>query len=138
MLHLRLLRLQMRGRRYCGIVLTALGGILNVTPTAAPHTIKVGAAVVAGYIGHYWLEPLRSLMVTAEDDRLFIEVTNQQRDEVYLESERDFFGPPLPPKSPLSLTITAGPPTANVASTQLSAANMRRSGLQILPMPSAP
>ena len=53
--------------------------------------VKVGADVLAGYAGRYQLDLQRILTVTVEQDRIFIEITDQQRFEVYPESDRDFF-----------------------------------------------
>jgi hypothetical protein len=57
-----------------------------------PRTaIEVDAAKLAGYVGRYRLDAGRTLTVTAEGERLFIEITDQERFEVYAESDRDFF-----------------------------------------------
>ncbi len=58
-----------------------------------PHIpIKVDPAVLAGYVGCYSLALIRAtITVTAEGDRLFIELTDQPRYEVYPESENRFF-----------------------------------------------
>jgi hypothetical protein len=57
-----------------------------------PRTaVPIDPGVLAGYVGRYILDPTRTMTVTREAGRLFIEVTGQERREVYPESERDFF-----------------------------------------------
>jgi hypothetical protein len=57
-----------------------------------PHIpIKIDPATLAGYAGRYGLGPLRTITVTAEGDRLFVQVTDQPRFEVYPESAHRFF-----------------------------------------------
>jgi hypothetical protein len=57
-----------------------------------PRTaIPIDAAQLAGYVGRYRLDAQRTLTVTAEGARLFIEITDQARYEVYAESTHVFF-----------------------------------------------
>ena len=53
--------------------------------------VQIDPAVLGGYVGRYIVDPARTLTVSAEHDRLFIEITDQQRLEVYPQSEGDFF-----------------------------------------------
>ena len=52
---------------------------------------KVDPAVLDLYAGRYQLDASRTATVTAEDGRLFVELTDQPRFEVFPESEQTFF-----------------------------------------------
>lgn len=57
-----------------------------------PRTIaKIDPAVMADYAGVYRIDGQRTATVDAEDGRLFVEITDQRRHEVYPEGEHDFF-----------------------------------------------
>lgn len=53
--------------------------------------VAIDRAILGRYVGRYRVDAARTLDVTAEDGRLFIEITGQPRFEVHPESERRFF-----------------------------------------------
>jgi CubicO group peptidase (beta-lactamase class C family) len=53
--------------------------------------VKVDAAVLEKYVGRYQLAPDFIITVTREGDQLYAQATNQQRAEIFAESEREFF-----------------------------------------------
>jgi hypothetical protein len=52
---------------------------------------KIDPAVLGRYAGRYRLDPERMLVVTVEQGRLFVDITDQPRFEVHPESETTFF-----------------------------------------------
>ncbi|MFD2647718.1 serine hydrolase [Devosia albogilva] len=53
--------------------------------------VEIDPAILDAYIGEYLLAPGIVITVTAEDGRLFAQLTGQQRFEIFPESERRFF-----------------------------------------------
>lgn len=53
--------------------------------------VPVGAQTLARYVGTYELMPGLSIAITRDGDRLFSQVTDQPRSEIYPESETSFF-----------------------------------------------
>ncbi len=56
------------------------------------HTVaNVDPKLFDGYVGKYELTPGFILTITREGDSLFAQATNQQRLQIFPESERDYF-----------------------------------------------
>ena len=55
------------------------------------ETVEIDPAILPAYAGQYLLAPAVTISITAEDDRLFAQLTGQQRFEIFPESERRFF-----------------------------------------------
>ena len=60
-------------------------------PPAQPTKVEIDPAVYADYVGRYQLAKDVILTVTSEDDRLFVQLTGQQRFAVFPESTTRFF-----------------------------------------------
>ncbi|QDK82996.1 serine hydrolase [Spirosoma sp. KCTC 42546] len=54
-------------------------------------TVHVSETLLAQYVGKYQLDPKRILAITFEQKRLFLQVTGQERFEIFPSSETDFF-----------------------------------------------
>jgi len=64
----------------------------KVEAQTRPRTpVEIAPAVLERYVGRYGLTLGKTMNVTAEDGRLFIQVTGQPKCEVYSESESEFF-----------------------------------------------
>ncbi len=61
------------------------------TPSPQRTEVEVDPAIYDEYIGRYQLARNAIITVTREDDRLFVQLTGQQRFEVFPESETLFF-----------------------------------------------
>ena len=55
------------------------------------ETVEIDPAILPAYAGEYLLAPGIVVTVTTEDDRLFAQLTGQQRFEIFPESEKRFF-----------------------------------------------
>ncbi|MBR8839525.1 MAG: serine hydrolase [Stigonema ocellatum SAG 48.90 = DSM 106950] len=53
--------------------------------------VAVSETVLRQYVGNYQLAPERILAITLDNKRLFLQVTGQDKFEIYPESETDFF-----------------------------------------------
>jgi serine-type D-Ala-D-Ala carboxypeptidase/endopeptidase len=60
-------------------------------PPKRRKEVRVDPTVLDGYVGRYRLAHDFIVIVTRDDDRLFVEGTGQGRYQVFPESERDFF-----------------------------------------------
>lgn len=57
----------------------------------ARKAIKLSPKVYSAYVGQYELNPRRTLTITLEGDRLFIDVPRGEKSEMFAESETEFF-----------------------------------------------
>jgi D-alanyl-D-alanine-carboxypeptidase/D-alanyl-D-alanine-endopeptidase len=62
-----------------------------ITPPAQAAQIALDPKVLEGYVGNYQLAPSFFLAVTREGDQLYVQATNQGRDEIFASAEREFF-----------------------------------------------
>lgn len=60
-------------------------------PLKERKAIKVDPKILETYVGQYQLTPTLTITITREGDKLYAEVTGQQKIEIYAESETDFF-----------------------------------------------
>lgn len=60
-------------------------------PLKERKAIKVDPKILETYVGQYQLTPALIITITGEGDKLYAEVTGQQKIEIYAESETDFF-----------------------------------------------
>lgn len=68
--------------------------ILSDQPYQLPvnrKAIAVGETVLRQYVGNYQLEPKRTLTITLESGKLFLQVTGQSKYELFAENETNFF-----------------------------------------------
>ncbi|QMW01725.1 serine hydrolase [Spirosoma foliorum] len=54
-------------------------------------TVQVSEAILQQYVGQYQLDPKRIITITLDQNRLFLQVTGQERFEIFPSSETDFF-----------------------------------------------
>lgn len=54
-------------------------------------TVSVSESILQQYVGNYQLAPNRTLSISLENRKLFLQVTGQQRFEIFPSSETDFF-----------------------------------------------
>jgi len=62
-----------------------------VTAPAEAAQIALDPKVLEGYVGNYQLAPGFFLAVTREGGQLYVQATNQGRDEIFASAEREFF-----------------------------------------------
>ena len=53
--------------------------------------IKLNPEILKNYTGKYEISPELFITVTVENDRIFVEVTGQQKTEIFPETETEFF-----------------------------------------------
>ena len=56
-----------------------------------PPVVDVDAKVLAGYVGVYRFAPGLEMTVTVEDGKLFAQITNQAKAQIFASSPTDFF-----------------------------------------------
>ncbi|KQX38849.1 hypothetical protein ASD04_09375 [Devosia sp. Root436] len=74
------------------IGLHLLDQTLPLRPQPTPReVVEVDPAILPPYAGQYLLAPGITITITAEDDRLFAQLTGQERFEIFPESEKRYF-----------------------------------------------
>jgi beta-lactamase regulating signal transducer with metallopeptidase domain len=61
------------------------------SPKPQPDVVAVDAKVLAGYAGRYALASIATMTITAEDGRLFAQLTNQPKLEIFASAPKEFF-----------------------------------------------
>jgi len=74
-----------------GEQLTQIALGLPVQPKKPRRTIDVDRAVLDSYVGYYAIVPQFGLQVTAEDGKLMVQATGQEKFQVFAESKTKFF-----------------------------------------------
>lgn len=65
--------------------------LAKLEPTVERRAVKLEASALEAYAGVYAANPVFSLTITREGERLFVQATGQQRFEIFPESETKFF-----------------------------------------------
>ncbi|MCR6671173.1 serine hydrolase [Devosia ginsengisoli] len=74
------------------IGLHLLDSTLPLRPQPKPREVaEIDLSILPDYAGQYLLAPGVTIAITTEDDRLFAQLTGQERFEIFPESERRFF-----------------------------------------------
>ena len=72
-------------------ILESQYALQNFAPPKQRTEIKVTAEILETYVGEYQLAPNFKLTVTKEDDKLFVQATDQPKFQVFAESAGEFF-----------------------------------------------
>jgi D-alanyl-D-alanine-carboxypeptidase/D-alanyl-D-alanine-endopeptidase len=72
-------------------ILESQYALQNFAPPKQRTEIKVAAEILETYVGEYQLAPNFKLTVTKEDDKLFVQATDQPKFQVFAESAGEFF-----------------------------------------------